>query len=98
MMSKYNVSGLSVYNDIVDNYGNDAWIVIFQVNLCQELSSWFIDVEPTDTLLEALTEYFRDRDFNSSADMLRKIYEYCEDNEMTIDEYLYGKGYLDIID
>lgn len=88
-----------LYNDMEQEYGDTINVVITKLQIRHCIPDWFDEVVITDHLVDALYDYYVDgvvsQDFNSIYEMLNKVNDYCYENDISLTEYLYGRGYID---
>lgn len=88
-----------LYNSIEKEHGPLTGVTITQLYIRHYIPDWFDDVAITDDLVRALYDYYVDgevsQDFNNIYEMFNKIERYCYENDMSLTEFLYARGYLD---
>lgn len=82
------------YKQLVNYHGNNTYKIITQLFMTQEIMGLFQYQEVNDKVLDALFEYYSDSDYNI-LELFDAIDSYCFDNDMTFEDYLKAKGYLD---
>lgn len=86
---------LSIYNELKAKYTTNIHIVITCLSFCEIVPVLFPETIVTNEIILALYNYFVDYDFDDIFTFLDTIHKYCSEEEMTLTEYLYSRGYLD---
>lgn len=92
--SKSQISTTEFFNQLNKAYPSNAYRIITQLFMAQEIAGLFQYQEVNDKVLDALFDYYCDSDYNIF-ELFDAIDTYCFDNDMDFEDYLRAKGYLD---
>ena len=86
---------VGIYNELKAKHTTNTHIVITCLSFCEIIHVWFPKIIVTNEIILALYNYFVNYDFDDIFTFLDAVREDCSEEEMTLTEYLYSRGYLD---